>query len=78
MTPVQHAPPSPISHNSSESQGLRLGHKKGMVIASFIVNSLLLHIDEIRTLLKDLGIHILAINETKLDENSVMTSPCHL
>ena len=38
-------------------------------IASVNVNSLLLHIDEIRTLVKDLGIHILAINETKLDEN---------
>ena len=36
-------------------------------IASLNVNSLLLHIDEIRTLVKDLGIHILAINETKLD-----------
>ena len=40
-----------------------------MVIASFNVNSPLLHIDEIRTLLKDLGIHIFAINEAKLDEN---------
>ena len=69
MTPVQQAPPSAISHNSSESQELGLGHRKGMVIASVNVNSLLLHIDEIRTLVKDLGIHILAINETKLDEN---------
>ena len=32
-----------------------------MAIASLNVNSLLLHIDEIRTLVKDLGIHILAI-----------------
>ena len=69
MTTVQQAPPSAISYNSSESQGLGLGHRKGMVIASFNVNSLLLHIDEIRTLVKDLGIQILAINETKLDEN---------
>ena len=69
MTPVQQAPPSAISHDSSESQGLGLGHRKGMVIASVNVNSLLLHIDEIRTLVKDLGIHILAINEAKLDEN---------
>ena len=38
-----------------------------MAIASLNVNSLLLHIDEIRTLVKNLGIHILAINETKLD-----------
>ena len=40
-----------------------------MTIACLNVNSLLLHIDEIRVLLKDLGIHILALNETKLDEN---------
>ena len=40
-----------------------------MKIASLNVNSLLLHIDEIRTLVKDLGVHILAINETKLDDN---------
>ena len=38
-----------------------------MAIASLNVNSLLLNIDEVRTLVKDLGIHILAINETKLD-----------
>ena len=40
-----------------------------MVIASLNVNSLLLHIDEIRLLVKELGIHILALNETKLDKN---------
>ena len=33
------------------------------------MNSLLLHIDEIRNLTKDLGTHILVINETKLDKN---------
>ena len=33
------------------------------------VNSLMLHIDEIRLLIKELGIHILAINETKIDKN---------
>ncbi len=38
-----------------------------MSIASLNVNSLLLHIDEIRMLVKELGIQILAINETKLD-----------
>ncbi len=37
-----------------------------MTIASLNVNSLLLHVDEIRMLLNELGIHILAINETKL------------
>ena len=40
-----------------------------MVIASLNVNSLLLHIEKNRTLVKDLGVHILAINEAKLDEN---------
>ena len=38
-----------------------------MTIATLNVNSLLRHIDEIRMLVKELGIHILAINETKLD-----------
>ena len=38
-----------------------------MAIASLNVNSLLFHIDEIRTLVKDLGIHILPINDNKLD-----------
>ena len=45
-----------------------LGFKKGMTIASINVNSLLRHIDEIRLLVKDLGIHILAVNETKIDD----------
>ena len=40
-----------------------------MVVASLNVNSLMLHIDEIRLLIKELGIHILAINETKIDKN---------
>ena len=46
-----------------------LGHRKGVVVATLNVNSLLLHIDEIRLIVKELGIHILAINETKLDVN---------
>ena len=40
-----------------------------MTIASLNVNSLLLHIDEIRMLVSELGIHILALNETKLDRS---------
>ena len=39
-----------------------------MAIGSINVNSLLVHIDEVRQLIKDKGLHILAINETKLDE----------
>ena len=46
-----------------------LGHRKGMVVESLNVKSLLLHIDEIRILVKELGIHILALNETKRDKN---------
>ena len=38
-----------------------------MTIASVNVNSLWLHINEIRALVNNLGIHILAINDTKLD-----------
>ena len=45
-----------------------LGHRKGMTIATLTVNILLLHIDEIRMLVKELGIHILAVNETQLDD----------
>ncbi len=37
------------------------------MVATLNVNSLLRHIDEIRLIIKELGIHILAINETKLD-----------
>ena len=33
------------------------------------MNSLLFHIDEVRTIIRDLGLHILAINETKLDDS---------
>ena len=44
-----------------------LGFKKGMVIASLNVNSLRSHLDEVQLLIRNLGIHILALNETKLD-----------
>ena len=43
-----------------------LGFKKGMAIASLNINGLHIHQDEIRLLLNDQGIHILALNETKL------------
>ena len=42
-----------------------LGFKKGMAIASLNINGLRSHLDEIQLL--NLGIHILALNETKLD-----------
>ena len=48
---------------------MKLGFRKGMVIASLNVNSLPAHKDEVETLLKDQGIHVLALNETKADDN---------
>ena len=39
------------------------------MVASLNVNSPLLHIDEIQSLIKDPGIYTLDINETKLDKN---------
>ena len=44
-----------------------LGFKKGLVIASLNVNGLRSHLDEVQLLLNNLGIHILSLNETKLD-----------
>ena len=46
-----------------------MGYKKGMAIASLNVNGLRSHLDEIQLLINNLGIHILALNETKLDPN---------
>ena len=40
-----------------------------MAIASLNVNGLCSHIDEVELLINNLGIHILALNETKLDPN---------
>ena len=42
-----------------------------MLIGSINFNSLLLHIDEVRELIKEKGFHILAINETKLNSTIV-------
>ena len=38
-----------------------------MVLGSLNINSLMLHVDEIQTVLKEKDIHFLALNETKLD-----------
>ena len=40
-----------------------------MIIASLNVNSLRRNFDEIQNILSNLGIHVLALNETKLDDN---------
>eukprot|EP00794_Sanderia_malayensis_P016541 gene16541-18216_t len=41
-----------------------------MAIASLNINGLRSHLDEVRLLIRDLGIHILALNETKLNTES--------
>ena len=44
-----------------------LGFKKGLSIASLNINGLRTHLDEVKELIQNLGIHILALIETKLD-----------
>ena len=44
-----------------------LGFKKGITIASLNINGLRGHFDELQLFLENSGIHILALNETKLD-----------
>ena len=63
---MQNVPPTASQTQLSTDSFSTFGHRKGMVIASLNANSLLLHIDEIRKLVKELGIHILALNETVL------------
>lgn len=52
-----------VSSRSHRHQGF----KKGMAIASLNVNGLRSHLDEVQLLIRDLGIQILAFNDTKLD-----------
>ena len=69
-TPLpQNDHPTAPQTGSATKRVTTLGHRKGMTIASINVNSLLLHIDEVRMLVNELGIHILALNETKLDKS---------
>ena len=44
-----------------------LGFQRGLAIASLNITGLCNHLDEIEFLLDGKGIHILALNETKLD-----------
>ena len=46
----------------------QLGFRKGLAIVSLNVNSLLLHIDEIKNLVKEKSIHVLTLSKTKLDD----------
>ena len=60
---MQGTPSTAPNTDSAIKKAATLGHRKGMTIASLNVNSLL--IDAIRMLVNELGIHILAINETR-------------
>ncbi len=55
--------------NSLRTGGSALKLQKGIAIASLNVNGLRSHLDEVQLLVHDLGIHILALNETKFDPN---------
>ena len=46
-----------------------LGFEKGMIISSLNVNGLRRHFNEIQNILSNLSVHVLALNETKLDDN---------
>ena len=46
-----------------------LGFKKGMAIASLNINGLRSHFFKVNLMIKRLGIHILALNETKYDSS---------
>ena len=46
-----------------------LGFKEGMAIASLNINGLRSYLDEVQPMMKRLRIHILALNETKLDSS---------
>ena len=61
------------NHNQLKGQSgtkndSQLGFRKGMAIATLNIYRLSTHIDELRLVMEEKNIHILAINETKLDE----------
>ena len=56
-------------HGVATTSHRHLGLKKGMVIASLDINGPRSHYDEVQLLLNNLGIQILALNETKLDSS---------
>ena len=58
---------SPIENHENLDTYEFLPSKGGFKLASLNINSLLAHIEELRVLLADLSIDVLAINETKLD-----------
>ena len=58
---------TPYLFRETEGKQQPLGFRKGLSIASLNVNSLQLHFDEIQCMTNELGIHVLALNETKLN-----------
>ena len=67
-----HAVSSSLSNASSF-----LPAKRGFKMACLNINSLVKHVDELRVLLSEFSVDILAINETKLDE-SIKSSELHI
>ena len=64
--------------NSNLSNASRfLPAKCGFKMACLNINSLVKHIDELRVLLSEFSVDILAINKTKLDE-SIKSSELHI
>ena len=58
-----------IGNSESEHKATqKLGFKKGMVVASLNILGLNTHIDELRLFIREKGIRVLGINETKLGE----------
>ena len=67
------APCKPKTFKNTDQEGLskigchrHMGYRKSMAIASLHVNGLCSHLDEVKILMADLHIHILALNEIKL------------
>ena len=58
-----------LNGNQADSCHQHLGFKTGMALASLNVNGLRSHFDEVELLIRSQGIHLLALNETKLDPN---------
>ena len=66
---TKHSFPSTEDNVYSRGSCQHIGYKKGMAIASLNINGLRSHLDEVQFLIKDLGLHVLALNETKLDSD---------
>ena len=56
-------------NGNTDSCYQHLGFKMGMALASLNINGLRSHFLEVQQLIRSQGIHLLALNETKLDPN---------